>query len=770
MSDEKITNGSAVDDPAAQVAEGDRYYSGDGIEKDFAQAAQWYEKAALQGYAEGQYYFGYCYYAGQGVEQDFIKAVYWFTKAAEQGEARAQQKLALCCYTGEGVEQDIVKAFDWCKKSAEQGRAFAQYMLGFFYYSGQGTEQDYKKAAHWYIQAAEQGDMDGQYCLGDCYLDGDGVEEDHEKAALWYAKAAEQDHPQAQFKLAYRYLKGDGIQCDNEKAIYWYTKSAEQGYDPAQYSLGICYKYGEGTEKNLEKAAHWFTKAAEQGHADSCADLAEMYYGGEGVEFDLDKGLFWFRKAAETGAPRYMLHFGQWLLGEAEGIQEKTAEGLQWIEKASDKNEHDEDEIIWQARWALAEIYEYGLYGIKKYINKAIVYYKLLVENGDDSASVYVKLLSSGKEDPVYSRGWNNKNLLAKILAEDFPDFDAAGSLYEREPDYSGILFTGTEKNECLPIAQKILELAGLVERESILALAQEAEKEEDVYFKTALKIAGDGIRADLFDEVIKVLFVKDRTSDASLLKRFIIHRGVYLIIKGGFTVKKLKILLGSLYVPRLLATDNDERKYKMTFNYLFTHREIPRMYFEDLNTFYNKVLPDPEMMQRFLTYAHGRCVFFVNENPDIEPPFEADKFDMYMFGEEGRQVLIITMPKCDVPPESYQIAIPAARQKAGYFTCELSVDPLKDEPCFIFGEWNAEKKHTNYGKINMTSETSFAEMAVDIAYGKPLKQPSFARSNMKFDMPTLQLYCKKCRTTNFFYDDNKPPYLCDSCGAELKE
>ena len=33
-----------------------------------------------------------------------------------------------------------------------------------------------------------------------------------------------------------------------------------------------------------------------------------------------------------------------------------------------------------------------------------------------------------------------------------------------------------------------------------------------------------------------------------------------------------------------------------------------------------------------------------------------------------------------------------------------------------------------------------------------------------KLEVPELELYCEKCRTTNFFYHDNKPPYHCDNC------
>ena len=39
----------------------------------------------------------------------------------------------------------------------------------------------------------------------------------------------------------------------------------------------------------------------------------------------------------------------------------------------------------------------------------------------------------------------------------------------------------------------------------------------------------------------------------------------------------------------------------------------------------------------------------------------------------------------------------------------------------------------------------------------------------MTFEIPELELFCEKCETTNFIYDDMKPPYKCDNCGAELE-
>jgi len=716
---------SGIDDPAAQVTEGDKYYNGEGAQIDFTQAAAWYEKSAKQGYAQGQYYLGYCYYAGEGVNQDLKAAADWYEKAAQQGHAKAQLKFGNCFYYGEGVEQDLKKAVDWFNKSAGQDESAAQCMLGLCYYNAYGVEQDYKQAVFWWTKSADQGDSQAQFHLGDCYYDGDGVDKDHKKAAFWYAKSAEQNHAQAQFKLAYRYLTGEGVECNHEKGIYWYTKSADQGYEHAQYCLGICYSRGEGAEKDIEKAIDWFTYAAQQGHADSCIELADIYlnkYTGSpdaGADSYFEKGINWFREAAKTGDPQAMLKFAEWLLGEEDYKPVDKNEGLMWLEKAADNNEHDDAEVIWEARWVFSQIYEYGQYNIAKDLKKAENYYKLLVDSGDESAAVYLKMLSQGKEDPLRPRGWSIKHLLARILLKDFPEFDAAGSLYEKRENYDNVEFTDADKEASLPIAERILELADIARRENILAFLSEAEKEKDAYFKTALKLASSGIRADLFADIMNILFVKEKPSGSVLLSRFIIHRGIYLIIRGDFSQQRLKILLGCLYVPRLLLPKNKDRKYKMTFNYLLTHRELPRLYFETINDFYEKIAPSPEMMQRFIYFAYNRSKYFAMENPDIEPAFEIEKFDMYMYEDNfGKSVLVITMPKFDSPPESYQIAIPTDREKAAYYTCEFSVNPLTGEPCFIFGEWDAEQKHTNYGMIDMTGENNFAQMAVEIAYG----------------------------------------------------
>jgi TPR repeat protein len=69
------------------------YYNGDGVTKDDAKAAEWYQKAAEQGNAFAQYNLGTMYDKGEGVGKDPAKAAEWWQKAAAQGNDAAQECL-----------------------------------------------------------------------------------------------------------------------------------------------------------------------------------------------------------------------------------------------------------------------------------------------------------------------------------------------------------------------------------------------------------------------------------------------------------------------------------------------------------------------------------------------------------------------------------------------------------------------------------------------------------------------------------------------------
>ena len=81
----KLRKQAEAGDADAQYALGCKYYEGDGVERDYAEALQWYRKAAAQGSSSGLCDVGYCYRNGTGVKQDCAKAIPFYRKAADSG-------------------------------------------------------------------------------------------------------------------------------------------------------------------------------------------------------------------------------------------------------------------------------------------------------------------------------------------------------------------------------------------------------------------------------------------------------------------------------------------------------------------------------------------------------------------------------------------------------------------------------------------------------------------------------------------------------------
>ena len=158
------------------------------------------DKAALQklitlgnaGNADAQRNLGALYDEGNGVTKDYAQAVNWYRKAADQGDAEGEIRLGGMYYDGHGVPKDVVQIANWYRKAAEQGNAIGQYNLGVLYSNGDGVPKDHVEAATWYRKAADQGLAISQYALAWMYANGDGVPTNNIQAYLWWNLAAAQ--------------------------------------------------------------------------------------------------------------------------------------------------------------------------------------------------------------------------------------------------------------------------------------------------------------------------------------------------------------------------------------------------------------------------------------------------------------------------------------------------------------------------------------------------------------------------------------------------
>lgn len=92
-----------------------------GVQKDLAEAFNWFMKSAQQGYAPAQYKIGVSYAYGEGTGKDLKQAAYWYEKAAQQGYAIAQRNLGSMYQNGNGVEINKPLALAWYSILADSG-------------------------------------------------------------------------------------------------------------------------------------------------------------------------------------------------------------------------------------------------------------------------------------------------------------------------------------------------------------------------------------------------------------------------------------------------------------------------------------------------------------------------------------------------------------------------------------------------------------------------------------------------------------------------
>ena len=231
---------------------------------------------ATQGDADAQYQLGTLYYSGNGIEQDYSQAALWYRRAAQQGNVDAQYSLGNMYLMGEGVGQNDRQAAEWYTMAAEQGHSSARHNLS----SLQTTETIV-------TQEVETETTNTPQLIS--------LDEQPQPST------PTDDSAKAIYEQALAYAFGDGVPQNDRTAFNLYFEAAEKGYVLAQYKLGVAFAYGEGVRQDDKQAAEWYRKAAEQGYTIAQRNLATMYLNGKGVEQDKVYALAWYEVVANAG-------------------------------------------------------------------------------------------------------------------------------------------------------------------------------------------------------------------------------------------------------------------------------------------------------------------------------------------------------------------------------------------------------------------------------------------------------------------------------------
>lgn len=268
----------------AQYRIGEFYHLGRGVsDVDPQKAFEWYEKSAKRGYADAQYWLGWCYETEFGTKENLQKAVEWYKEGAGQEHAKSQCALGLCYLNGKGIAvPDHREGFAWLSKAAKQGDAQAKYELGCCYLCGIGCQPNATEAFVLLSAAGHEGYPPAQRELGKRYLEGDIVmhlPKDPKRAIDWLKKAASGDCPDAEAArlLGNCYFDGVGQICEmHGEAFKCYQKAAEKGDAKAMFNLARCYQRGWGTRPDKVAAKEWAEKAVGAGDEDVANDAERL--------------------------------------------------------------------------------------------------------------------------------------------------------------------------------------------------------------------------------------------------------------------------------------------------------------------------------------------------------------------------------------------------------------------------------------------------------------------------------------------------------------
>lgn len=355
-----------------------QYFYGEGVEKDYKRAFDYFMKGADAGDPDSINMLAICYFWGYGVEIDQEKSAFYNEKAAKLGVASSMFDTGLNYERGYGVGQNIDKALYWLNKAAEENHMQAFAELGDLYFCGKFVEKDLARAFHYYEQGSKVGDGLCKLQLAEFYELGTIVEKDIQKATqlyqeaydCYYEEAAIYDDFDAQVRMGNFYFSGLpllNIMPDYNQAVEWYHKAAEKGSDHAQNNLGNMYAFGLGVPQDYEKAFHWYSQAARKMDLMALSNMANCYYLGRGVTRDYAQAAKYHSKAAHLGHPNSQEVLGEMYL-KGHGVKQNYAQAVYWFKESCKNGERS-------AYPQLGHCYRLGL-GVEKDLTKAFELYQ----------------------------------------------------------------------------------------------------------------------------------------------------------------------------------------------------------------------------------------------------------------------------------------------------------------------------------------------------------------------------------------------------------
>lgn len=319
------------------------YDNGEGVKKDYKLAMESYKIAEEKKLPEAMAAIGWLYYNGHGVKKDKARAIEYFKtvlpiykEKADKGDITAMQGISAFYLQGEVLPKDFAKSFEWSMKAANAGSARSMCEVGLYYQLGYGVKKDYEKSVEWMIKSAGRGFSFAMMCLGGAYYSGIGVTKNDAKAIEWLLKAADHGNAEAMVNAGVFYFQGIGVPANSEKGVALFLQAADRGNMDALVTLGNAYRDATGVPRSYAKAKECYQRAImETDDVAALRHLGALYYefDGYGNSIDYVKALEYYNRAAIKGDGVSMKRISE-IYAKGKGVKKDKKLAKEWLDKS----------------------------------------------------------------------------------------------------------------------------------------------------------------------------------------------------------------------------------------------------------------------------------------------------------------------------------------------------------------------------------------------------------------------------------------------------
>ncbi|XP_034484544.1 protein sel-1 homolog 1 [Drosophila innubila] len=366
---------------------------------DFQQAAEEFERLAIDGLPEAHAGLAFLYSVGVGgknVSQPL--ALIHYTLAALGDNTLAQMAMGYRYLYGINVPISCEKALIQYKRVARKVASKVTFANGPVVHRVRLLDELENPGSHeteivdYYQLLADKGDVQSQVGLGQLYYQGGkAIQQDHQKALEYFTLAANAGNAIGFAFLGKLYLEGsEQIKADNETAFKYFSKASEMGDPVGQSGLGLMYLKGLGVPKDSIKALSYFTQAADQGWVDGQLQLGNMYFTGNGVKTDYKLALKYFNLATQSGHVLAYYNLGI-MHAYGMGMLRSCPAAVEFFKNVAERG-----------RWSSRLMHAYNDYKQNR-IDEAYMHYALLAEVGYEVAQSNAAFLLDREEVHVFN-------------------------------------------------------------------------------------------------------------------------------------------------------------------------------------------------------------------------------------------------------------------------------------------------------------------------------------------------------------------------------